>query len=450
LINVKKEINDLDLMVKNSEIFNGNVVNSSIDKNILSGLNMGYSIDDQGNKQMTSGYADSIEKLSKTYREATAEANALRMAQDGLSKSTIEDILVKQNWSEIEREAAISSKIFDAAQTSATASVNADTTATWANVAATKALSVAKKAASVIGGMFVTTAITAGVSLLIGGLVKFVDGLHESEKEIKEFAENAKHAIDEIDSSFDSLKTTTDNIKERYAELAQGVEQSTGKNVKLSNDDYDEFLDLSNQLAELFPTLTKNYDSNGNAILDLKGNVSSIVAELDRLIKTQRDLANEKILEQLPDVYKDYSNNIDKYNKKLEEAKQKQEGYYELHNRLKGADVTVSEDKHVVDLTFNDLTSEDKTEIQKYITSSIEDLNHYFFTDTGKGITNIKLFLDKEFKGFEPRLQSAQEEIQKYTNLIKQETSSFSNYMNTWLQGNWLYQQQDDLLPLTY
>lgn len=446
MTNVKKEAKSIDSVLKNSQVFNGNIVNSStnnkIDKDIISGLNMGYSADGQ----MTSGYSSAIEKLSSSYKEATAEANALKMAQDGLSESTVKDILVKQNWSKAEMDAAISSQAFKNAQMSATVSTNADTTATWANVAATKALSVAKKAASVIGGMLVTTAITAGVSLLISGLVKFVDNLHDSEKEIEEFAENAKHAIEEIDSSFDSLKTTTDSIKKRYAELAQGIEQSTGNNVKLSNDDYNEFLDLSNQLAELFPTLTMSYDSNGNAILDLKGNVTSIISELDRLIKTERDLANEKILKQLPDVYKDYNKDIDKYNKKLEEAKEKQKGYYELHDRLKGAEVSVSEDKHVVDLTFNDLTSDDKTEIQKYITSSIEDLNHYFFTDTGTGITNIKLFLDKEFKGFEPRLQSAQEEIQKYINLIKQETSSFSNYMNTWLQGNWLYQQQDDTM----
>ena len=92
-------------MLNNSDIFNRNIVNSSIDKDILSGLNMGYSIDDQGNKQMTTGYANAIEKLANSYREATAEANALKMAQNGLAESTIEDILAKQNWSKAEIEA---------------------------------------------------------------------------------------------------------------------------------------------------------------------------------------------------------------------------------------------------------------------------------------------------------------------------------------------------------
>ena len=86
-------------------------------------------------------------------------------------------------------------------------------------------------------------------------------------------------------SSFESLKTSTDGIKERYAELAQGVDQLTGKNVTLSDDEYKEFLNLSNQLAKLFPSLTKNYDDNGNAIVDLTGDVNSIVSSLDVLFK---------------------------------------------------------------------------------------------------------------------------------------------------------------------
>ena len=34
----------------------------------------------------------------------------------------------------------------------------------------------------------------------------------------------------------------------------------------MSTEEYEEFLDLSNQLSELFPQLTKGYDDNGNII----------------------------------------------------------------------------------------------------------------------------------------------------------------------------------------
>jgi chromosome segregation ATPase len=444
LTNVKNEIKNVNSLIKNSQVFNGNIINGKInnriDSGILGQLNMGYSTDGK----MTSGYSDAIDKLSKSYTEATAEANALRMAQDGLSEATVIDILAKQNWSKAEMDAAVSSQAFKNAQISATASTNADTTATWANVAATKALSVAKKATSVIGGMFVTTAITAGVSLLISGIVKLVDNVHESDEEIKEAAANAKKAIDDIKSSFDELESTTNDIKEKYAELAQGVDLLTNKNLTLSTDDYNEFLDLSNQLAELFPTLTKNYDDNGNAILDLSGDVGSIVYSLDELIKRQKQLANEEILENLPSVYKDYSKQVDNYTEKLEEAKKKQNSYQQLYNNIKDTEYEVSEDKHVVTFKLNGLTHKEQADTLKYLTDNIEDINHALTQNIDEETTTITLYLDTEFNGFDARLESAQDDIRKYTDKIKEETSSFSTYINTWLEDSWEFQQIDD------
>ena len=63
--NIKSEINDIDSMLKNTDVFNGKIISSKIDKDILSNLNMGYS-----DGKMTSGYADAIDKLAKSYNSA--------------------------------------------------------------------------------------------------------------------------------------------------------------------------------------------------------------------------------------------------------------------------------------------------------------------------------------------------------------------------------------------
>lgn len=215
-------------MLNNRDVFNTNVMTSKIDKSILSQLNMGYSPDGQ----MTKEYSSAIEQLASSYNEATAKANALKMAQDGLSESTVKDILVKQNWTENERNAAINSQAFENAQRKATITTETDTAVTWANVAATKVWSAAKKAASIIAGSVFAAALSIGISALIN----FIDSLHKTKKEIKEMAETAKQEIDDIKDSFDQLKDTTNDIKERYAELAQGVDQNTGKNLKLSTE----------------------------------------------------------------------------------------------------------------------------------------------------------------------------------------------------------------------
>ena len=166
-------------------------------------------------------------------------------------------------------------------------------------------------------------ALNVGVMLLaswaLPKLFDFFDSLITTSKEITESANNAKEAIASINSELDNLKDTTNEIKTRYAELAQGVNQLSGKNLTLSTDDYEEFLDLSNQLAELFPTLVKGYDENGNAILDLSGNVNTIVLSLNDLIKAEKELANQQILEEMPDVYKGFSQNVKDLNTSLTE-----------------------------------------------------------------------------------------------------------------------------------
>lgn len=448
---MKKEITDVDSMLKNTSVFNSNIIGSNIDKDILSGLNMGYSIDNQGNEQMTSGYSSAIEKLAGYYKEATAEANALKMAQDGLAESTVKDILAKQNWSEKEIEAAISSNVFRNAQKASTAATNANTSATWANVAATKVLSVGKKALGIIGGIALSAAISVGIS----ALVKLVDTLIPTRKELEATAEAAKQSIKDIKESFDNLESTTNSIKQRYAELSQGVDQISGKNLSLSTDDYNEFLGLSNQLAELFPTLTKNYDSNGNAILDLSGNVNSIVSSLDALVKKQRDLANEEMLEKLPDVYAVYSKDISSYSKQLDNANKKQEENLSLYNQLKDADYELFGNNKAVKFHLGNIDEKEKYNLTKELTSAFDDLSHYTIEDIGtleNKDTTITLYLENEFSGIETileatqeRMKSAKDEISEYSSKIETEVSSFNSYINTWLEGNWVYQQDESI-----
>ena len=321
--------------------------------------------------------------------------------------------------------------------------MNADTQAIWKNVTATKALTTVKKIGKAVGETLTSVAISAGISLLISSVVKFIDLIHTSDEEIREAAETARQEIDSIKESFEQLENTANDIKKRYAELAQGVDLSSLENLTLSTEDYEEFLTLNNQLAELFPTLTKNYDDNGNAILNLSGNVNSIVASLDVLIKKQRELANEEMLEKLPSVYKDYKKDLSNYTKELEDAQKKQQSYQDLYDKLSNADYEVSDNKREITFSFKDLTNEQKSSIPEYLTSNIDDVKHYLMKDLDNGITTATLYLEKDFDGFEARLESAYDDILKYSNKIKEETVSFNSYMNTWLQTSWDYQKQD-------
>ena len=211
---------------------------------------------------------------------------------------------------------------FVEANKQARASVLAQNEALKAQTLSAKAGRVALQTLATAGNMLLMW----GISKVITFVAKSIDEyVHHTEK-LKKAAEDAKSAIRDIRSGFHSLSSKTDDVKWRYAELAQEIEnigkvnQSRGT---LNTEDYEEFLSLSNQLAELFPELAVSYDDNGNAILNLSGNIDTIVGSLDNLVSAQRKLSNQQILEKMPDVWAGYTASLDEYQQELKSAQEK-------------------------------------------------------------------------------------------------------------------------------
>lgn len=182
-----------------------------------------------------------------------------------------------------------------------------------------------KTVALKIATIALNSAITMGASLIISGVVSAIsEWIHKTENMISA----SEDAIEKIKSINDELKNNQKTISDtakRYAELAQGVDQLTGKNISLSNEDYEEFLTLSNQLAEMFPTLTRNYNDNGDAIVQLSGDVDTIVGSLQNLIEAQRDLANRQIVDELPTVFDGVAAKSDKYEQQLSDLESRRD-----------------------------------------------------------------------------------------------------------------------------
>lgn len=165
-----------------------------------------------------------------------------------------------------------------------------------------------------------------GLIGILGGMIlnkvlSWIDDFVHREQKMADAAKQAKEAINSINQTFQDSKKTTNDIKQRYAELAQGVQnlgtafQSQGN---LSTDEYQEFLDLSNQLAGLYPSLTQGYTDNKDAILNLSGSVDTIVGSLDKLIDRSKTLARMEIDEQMGTVWGDNTNKIRNLQTELE------------------------------------------------------------------------------------------------------------------------------------
>ena len=184
-----------------------------------------------------------------------------------------------------------------------------------------RATKAAGTAIRTLGAAAANMAIAFAGAWLFSKAIDVVDKIIHRTERISEAAEKAKSNIRELNNSFNEKKQNVSDISKRYAELAQGVNQINGANLTLNDDDYKEFLDLSNQLADIFPTLVKGYDENGSAILDLSGNVNTIILSLNDLIKVEKELTNQKILEDMPTVYKGFSQEIENLNDVLSENK---------------------------------------------------------------------------------------------------------------------------------
>ena len=189
--------------------------------------------------------------------------------------------------------------------------------------------------------------ISMGASMLLSwGIsegIKAIDKLINKSKYIQQAAKKARDAIASIKTELDNTSKSVDETKQRYAELAQevnhlgSVAQSQGT---LSNDEYKEFLDLSNQLSELFPTLTQGYDDNGNAILKLSGDVDTIVGSLERLVEVEREAANAEIGKKMPKVWAGFVDDIENETAKLYGSEEHLKGIREQNFSISSGKIT--------------------------------------------------------------------------------------------------------------
>lgn len=199
-------------------------------------------------------------------------------------------------------------------------------------VAQLKAVEAEQRAATVT-----STLLNAALGMLAGfvisGIIQGVDYLIHRSERIQEAAENARQEIDSISSDLKLNIQTINDAADAYARLAQGVDQVTGRNKTLSNDDYAQFIEYSNQIAEIAPQLVAYYDAQGNAVLKLAGDYGNITEELSKLKAELLDQTQQDISKQLPAVFKDARRNAKEFqreSKELEKFYQTIEAYRDL------------------------------------------------------------------------------------------------------------------------
>lgn len=186
-----------------------------------------------------------------------------------------------------------------------------------------------------------TLALNAGISMLISaGVSALMSWINRAD----ELADKVKDVTTEYNNQKKELKDTKATINEvadSYAELSKGVDTSTNENINLDTDEYQQYLDIVNQIGDTFPNLISGYDAQGNAILTCAGNVDKLTEAYNKLAKAN----NDKILNNADDITEDFKNkskdifNDDKWKKNSVTGA---DNRYRIYKRFK--DLTKSKD----------------------------------------------------------------------------------------------------------
>ncbi|WP_243119391.1 phage tail tape measure protein, partial [Roseburia sp. 1XD42-69] len=272
-------------------------------------------------------------------------------------------------------------------------------------------------------------------------------------EELSSKAEEAKSNISNIESSITSKKDSLDDIAEEYAKLAQGVDLLTNANKNLSTENHERFLELSNQLSELFPSLTRNYDENGNAILNLSGDVNTITSSLYQLLDVQKKIAEQEILDNMSDVWAGYQNDRKNEFFEKEHASSGLNFYTEaLKNMLNGEEIS-TEYNQTMASTFDKLLDTAGLQAEDFIRKTKK-------FDLGRGwFDAIYTVTSYDFSGLtetqKQQIETAYRELtnsyegasQNAAEKIESMNAEMRSYLYTWLTNEFTYQKINSADP---
>lgn len=122
----------------------------------------------------------------------------------------------------------------------------------------------------------------------IEGIATAIDNwVHAYEKSVEKVNELNSKWADMAEKQKEIQEITTGDSAERFLELSEKIGKGDAK-TSLVAEEYKEYQNLVNQLASNFPSLVGYWDNEGNAVLNLKGDVQELREELGKLYEESR------------------------------------------------------------------------------------------------------------------------------------------------------------------
>ena len=403
----------------------------------------------------TTEYTNALNTLKAVSASLTETQRKHILSNDALNESERVRILRSTGLSKTQAKAKLAEmELTQATQKQAVANQKASLS-TFSLSSAVKGLGQNIKMAVMNNPVAVAVMTVSAIAGVVKAIKKHKQAQEEAFESAKKNAEDAQSKIKSLQSEIKQNADTVDEAGKKYAELAQGVNQLTGKNISLSDDEYKEFLDVSNQLAEVFPQLTKGYDDNGNAILDLQGNVDGITGKLKDLLEIEQQLAQQEINKNIDTYFENQSkvfgkeaktNNstidaktkdIEKYRKSLSQFNsmvEKNDANFqsELDRQTYYADFLADMDKAGIDIS-DAIISQDMQAVSDGISDGIESIQSATVYDFSKLNETTQSQIRNYYSGL---VSTANTEMRSAESQLSTSNAEFSSYVNMWMQNS--------------
>lgn len=289
-----------------------------------------------------------------------------------------------------------------------------------------------------------------GIEAAIQGLdylINYEEKQREAFEKAKATTEETAQSIRDLKSEMSDTSSKATDLSGEFARLVQGVNPLTNKNESLSSEEYERFLEVNNQLAELFPSLTHNYDENGNAILGLGGDVDTVTESIKRLVEQQNTLTKADMRSNLEDYVNGTDDSEGIFNVLENSKKDVQNTERELEDLEQTYDNIINGHGEKIfnrDISYNDYLDDIKN---KFGQEAYEAILNIPAKSTGKDTFAIdfsrlqldEITKDKITKSYNTFSQDLQTDLSVKQSELESKNSEMSEQMMMWVEDLDLY-----------
>lgn len=289
------------------------------------------------------------------------------------------------------------------------------TAAQNASTLAARLQSKAFKALSVAGNMILFTVIAKGVQLATTALDNWIN----RSKYAVEAMEKAQQSINDAQNKLKNVSSAINENKDRFLELSEGVDKFS-KNIKLSEEDYAEYLSISNKLAEISPELVTGYTEQGDALLHIGDNAEETSEKLNKILEAEKAIAKQTLVDNIDNVAHGIYYEVEEANSDIANLKSELNTVSTVYRDIKGIIKDVDDDASTIDFGTGSGLNLDFDEMEQ-LKNAIRN--------SGAKITEDEVFDTMLFSSSEvPLVQKAIEDFYKQIDFTrKNESAAYIN-----------------------